>query len=114
MDLARTIELQSVTPSYSKKHLEGQPQCAVAPKTPTLGTGSVVVTWCREGDFSLPSTECPIKSTRQSLHRVFFRLCRVLQTLGKVAISGSEGYGQLYPIKYIYQIYLICTILSIP
>jgi hypothetical protein len=23
--LARTIELQSVTPSYSKKHLEGQP-----------------------------------------------------------------------------------------
>jgi hypothetical protein len=24
--LARTIELQSVTPSYSKKHLEGQPQ----------------------------------------------------------------------------------------
>jgi hypothetical protein len=27
--LARTIELQSVTPSYSKKHLEGQPRvCA--------------------------------------------------------------------------------------
>jgi hypothetical protein len=25
MHLARTIELQSVTPSYSKKHLEGQP-----------------------------------------------------------------------------------------
>jgi hypothetical protein len=25
MPLARTIELQSVTPSYSKKHLEGQP-----------------------------------------------------------------------------------------
>jgi hypothetical protein len=24
--LARTIELQSVTPSYSKKHLEGQPR----------------------------------------------------------------------------------------
>jgi hypothetical protein len=24
--LARTIELQSVTPSYSKKHLKGQPQ----------------------------------------------------------------------------------------
>jgi hypothetical protein len=24
--LARTIELQLVTPSYSKKHLEGQPQ----------------------------------------------------------------------------------------
>jgi hypothetical protein len=23
--LARTIELQSITPSYSKKHLEGQP-----------------------------------------------------------------------------------------
>jgi hypothetical protein len=23
---ARTIELQSVTPSYSKKHLEGQPR----------------------------------------------------------------------------------------
>jgi hypothetical protein len=25
MHPARTIELQSVTPSYSKKHLEGQP-----------------------------------------------------------------------------------------
>jgi hypothetical protein len=24
--LARTIELQSITPSYSKKHLEGQPR----------------------------------------------------------------------------------------
>jgi hypothetical protein len=24
--LARTIELQSTTPSYSKKHLEGQPR----------------------------------------------------------------------------------------
>jgi hypothetical protein len=24
--LARTIKLQSVTPSYSKKHLEGQPR----------------------------------------------------------------------------------------
>jgi hypothetical protein len=24
--LARTIELQSATPSYSKKHLEGQPR----------------------------------------------------------------------------------------
>jgi hypothetical protein len=26
MHLARTIELQSVAPSYSKKHLEGQPR----------------------------------------------------------------------------------------
>jgi hypothetical protein len=26
MHPARTIELQSVTPSYSKKHLEGQPR----------------------------------------------------------------------------------------
>jgi hypothetical protein len=26
MHLARTIELQLVTPSYSKKHLEGQPR----------------------------------------------------------------------------------------
>jgi hypothetical protein len=26
MHLARTIELQSITPSYSKKHLEGQPR----------------------------------------------------------------------------------------
>jgi hypothetical protein len=26
MHLARTIELQSVTSSYSKKHLEGQPR----------------------------------------------------------------------------------------
>jgi hypothetical protein len=35
--LARTIELQSVTPSYSKKHLKGQPWCAVGPKTLTAG-----------------------------------------------------------------------------
>jgi hypothetical protein len=34
--LARTLELQSVTPSYSKKHLEGNPGCAVGPKTPTV------------------------------------------------------------------------------
>jgi hypothetical protein len=26
VQLARTIELQSITPSYSKKHLEGQPR----------------------------------------------------------------------------------------
>jgi hypothetical protein len=25
VQLARTIELQSITPSYTKKHLEGQP-----------------------------------------------------------------------------------------
>jgi hypothetical protein len=84
----------------------------------TFGKGSVAVTNHRDNNFSLPSTlrhltnifaECPIKSTRQrslcrctvrraffaecntrqSLRRVFSRLCRVLQTLSKEADSDS-------------------------
>jgi hypothetical protein len=82
----------------------------------TLGKGSVTVTWRRDGDFSLPSTkwhsanaECPTKSTRQrgrcrctvrraffaecytrqSVCRVFSRICRVPKALGKGAVSGS-------------------------
>jgi hypothetical protein len=35
--LARTIELQLVTPSYSKKPSRGNPGCVVRPKTPTAG-----------------------------------------------------------------------------
>jgi hypothetical protein len=34
--LARTNELQSVTPSYSKNTLRGNPGCTVGPKTPTV------------------------------------------------------------------------------
>jgi hypothetical protein len=74
----------------------------------------------RKGRFSLPSapwhsanlfTECPRKSTRQrrlcrctvcraffvechtrqSLCRVFLRLCRVLRALGKAPVSGSDS-----------------------
>jgi hypothetical protein len=37
--LARTIELQSVTPSYSKKHLEGQPR--VRGRTQNTDSGRV-------------------------------------------------------------------------
>jgi hypothetical protein len=32
----RTIELQSVAPSYPKSTLRGNPGCAVGPKTPTV------------------------------------------------------------------------------
>jgi hypothetical protein len=90
--------------------------CRVSPGT--LGKDSVSVTRRRNGCFSLPSAlwhlanhfaECPRKSTRQrrlcrctvcralfaecdireSLCRVFLRLCRVLQALDKVGDSGS-------------------------
>jgi hypothetical protein len=44
--LARTIELQSVTPSYSKKHLEGQPR--VRGRTQNTDT-SVVMTMSEAG-----------------------------------------------------------------
>jgi hypothetical protein len=39
--LARTIELQSVTPSYSKKHLEGQPR--VRGRTQNTDTGILFI-----------------------------------------------------------------------
>jgi hypothetical protein len=84
----------------------------------TLGKDAVFVTCRRNGRFSLPSApwhsanifvECPRKSTRQrrfcrctfyraffaecdtrqSLCRVFLRLCRVLWALGKALVSGS-------------------------
>ena len=85
--------------------------CRVSP-------AAVSVTRRRNGRFSLPSAlwhsakrfaECPRKSTRQrrlcrctvcraffaechtrqSLCRVFLRLCRVLRALGKAPVSGS-------------------------
>jgi hypothetical protein len=82
----------------------------------TLNVGYDVVTWRRDDDISLRSTEwhsakCPIKSTRQrnryrctvhraffivchtwqSIRRVFFRLYRLLQTFGKEVVSGCVG-----------------------
>jgi hypothetical protein len=91
--------------------------CRVSPRT--LGKAAVSVTRCRNGRFSLSSAlwhsakrfaECPRKSTRQrrlcrctvcraffdecntwqSLCRVFLRLRRVLQALGKAIDSGSD------------------------
>jgi hypothetical protein len=87
----------------------------------TLGKDAISVTRRRNDRFSLPSApwhsanlfvECPRKSTRQrrlcqctvcraffvecdtrqSLCRVFLRLCRVLQALGKGGDSGSVSY----------------------
>jgi hypothetical protein len=78
-----------------------------------LGTVSVAVTWRRDDDFSLLSTEwhsakslssarqkvakkpLPMYSLPRLVCRVFSRLCRVLQTLSKEAISGSAHMGHL-------------------
>jgi hypothetical protein len=83
----------------------------------TLGKDTVSITRRRNGRFSLPSarekvlgkegfadalfTEPSLPSvtlgkafaecdTRQSLCRVFLRLCRVLWALGKALVSGSD------------------------
>jgi hypothetical protein len=101
----------------SGRHSAKVTLCRVSPGT--LGKDVVSVTHRRNGCFSLPSAtwhsanlfaECPRKSTRQrrlcrctvcralfaecdtrqSLCRVFLRLCRVLQAHGKGGDSGSE------------------------
>jgi hypothetical protein len=41
VQLARTIELQSITPSYTKKHLEGQPR--VRGRTQNTDTPKTIV-----------------------------------------------------------------------
>jgi hypothetical protein len=96
----------------------------------TLGKDAVSVTRHRNGRFSLPSApwhsanlfaEYPRKSTRQrrlcrctvcraffaechtrqSLCRVFLRLCRVLRALGKASVSGSERREYICWLSYI-------------
>jgi hypothetical protein len=108
--------------------------CRVSPVV-TLGKGAVSVTRRRNSCFSLPSApwhstnifaECPRKNTRQrrlcrctvcraffaechtrqSLCRVFLRLCRVLRALGKALVSGSAS-SQIYIVFYHINVFLI-------
>jgi hypothetical protein len=95
-----------------------------------LGKGSVTVTWRRNGDFSLPSAKwhsakslpsarqkvlgkeavADVQFAERSLPSVTLGLCRVSETHGKGADSGSEPYLKDHPIPFHYVITTKCTI----